>query len=220
MVIIEFLGLPCSGKSQISHELAALIREYGKSVCEKQYELSHMQKPHKRVISKILKTIKMCILHPCTSYRLLKKLGNKRCWINYLDIFGTTARADVLIFEQGLCQCIGSLYDNKKIDEARIRNLLHEILPKQSDRILVFVSIDKSVLIKRMAAREDKPFYLSSDDISAAIDGSMNTVNILSDYWQAKYGKQYLISVSNNEDHQSIEVARKVFDALKEKGSI
>lgn len=220
MIIIEFLGVPCSGKSQISHELAALIRESGKSVCEKQYELSHTQKQYTRVISKILKTIKMCVLHPCTSYRLLKKFGNKRCWINYLDILGTTANDDVLIFEQGLCQCIGSLFDNQKTDETGIRNLLDEILPEQADRALVFVSIDKSVLTKRMDLREDKPFYLNSDDVSAAIDGSINTAKILSDCWQSKYGDRYLISVSNNEDNQSIEAARRVFDALKEKGSI
>ena len=123
MVIIEFLGVPCSGKSQISHELAELIRESGKSVCEKQYELYHKQEQYKRVISKILKTIKMCILHPCISCRLLKKLDSMRCWLNYLDILGTTANDDILIFEQGLCQCIGALFDDKKIMYNCIRNL-------------------------------------------------------------------------------------------------
>ena len=220
MLIIEFLGAPCSGKSQISHELAALIREYGKSVCEKQYELSHTQNRHKRVLSKILKTAKMCVLHPLTSYRLLKKLGNRRCWINYLDILATTANDDVLIFEQGLCQCIGSLFDNKKIDEATAKKLFDELLPKQADRILVFVQIDRSVLTKRMDLREDKPFYLNSDDVSAAIDGSINTAECLRDRWRSKYGDQYLISVSNNQDNQSIKAARSTFDALKEKGSI
>lgn len=220
MVIIEFLGAPCSGKSQISHELGALIKEFGKSVCEEQYELSHTKNSYKRIISKILKTIKMCVLHPLTSYRLLKKLGSKRCWINYLNILGTSVNGDVLIFEQGLCQCIGSLFDNRKADEETIRNLFDEILPKQADRILVFVSIDKSVLTKRMELREDKPFYLNSDDISAAIDNSINTTEFLRDCWQSKYGNRYLISVSNNEDHQSIKVARSTFDALKEKGSI
>lgn len=220
MIIIEFLGAPCSGKSQISHELSEMIRGYGKSVWEKQYELSHTQPHCKRVISKILKTIKMFILYPCTSYRLLNKFGNMRCWINYLDILGTTANDDFLIFEQGLCQCIGSLFDNKRTDEATIRNLIDEILPEQTDRILVFVSIDKSVLTKRLKMRDEKPFYLNCDDVSAAIDGSINTAKILSNCWQAKYGDRYLISVSNNEDNQSIEVARKVFDALKEKGCI
>ncbi len=220
MVIIEFLGAPCSGKSQISHELALLIKEFGKSVCEEQYELSHLKNSYKRIISKILKTIKMCVLHPRTSYRLFKKLGSKRCWVNYLDILGTSANGDVLIFEQGLCQCIGSLFDNRKADEETIRSLFDEILPKQTDRILVFVSIAKSVLTKRMELREDKPFYLNSDDTSAAIGDSINTAEILRDCWQSKYGKQYLIPVSNNEDCQSIEAAKKVFDALKEKGNI
>ena len=220
MVIIEFLGAPCSGKSQISHELGTLIRESGKSVCEKQYELSHTQKHYKRVISKSLKTIKMCLVHPTTSCRLLKKLDSKRCWLNYLDILGTTTNDDILIFEQGLCQCIGSLFDNKKPDEATIRNLLDEILPEQADRILVYVSIDKSVLSDRMALRDDKPFYLDSDDVSTAIDHSINTVEILRDCWRAKYGEQYLITVSNNDNNQSIEAAIKVFDTLKEKGKI
>lgn len=220
MTIIEFLGAPCSGKSQIAHELGALIKESGKSVCEGQYELSHEQKRYKRVISKILKTIKMCILHPCTSYRLLKKFGNKRCWINYLDILGTTSNKDVLIFEQGLCQCIGSLFDNRKADEEAIRHLFDDILPKQAERILVFVSIDKSVLIKRMELRDDKPFYLNSDDISAAIDDSINTAKILSDCWQFRYGDRYFISVLNNEDNQSIEAARRAFNALKENESL
>ena len=171
-------------------------------------------------MSKILKTIKMCILHPRTSCRLLKKLDSMRCWLNYLDILGTTANDDILIFEQGLCQCIGSLFDNKKTEEATIRNLLDEILPEQADRILVFVKIDKSLLTKRMDLREDKPFYLNSSNVSAAIDGSINTAEILRDCWQSKYENRYLITVSNNEDNQSIKAARSVFDVLKEKGSI
>ena len=220
MVIVEFLGAPCSGKSQISHELGALIRESGKGVCEKQYALSHTQTSYKRALSKVLKTAKMCILQPCKSVRLLKNLGNKRCWINYLDILGSTTKEDVLIFEQGICQCIGSLYDNQTPNEATITNLLDAILPSKAERILVYVSIDKSVLTERMALREDKPFYANSDNVSAAIDASIRTAEILRDCWKEKYGEQYLITVSNSENNQSIEAARKVFDALKENGSI
>lgn len=220
MIIVEFLGAPCSGKSQISHELGVLIREYGKSVCEDQYEYSHTQQHYKRALSKILKTVKMCLLRPRTSYRLFKKLRNKRIWINYLDICGTATKREVLIFEQGLGQCIGSLFDNQNTDEITVREIFDAILPCQADRILVYVSIDKSVLTKRLELREDKPFYFDCDDISVAIDRSINTVEIVRDCWSAKYGAQSLITVSNDEDNQSIEAARKIFDALKEKGSI
>lgn len=220
MVIIEFLGVPCSGKSQISHELGEMIRESGKSVCEKQYELSHTAPHYKRVLSKILKTVKRCVFHPRTSYQLLKKLGNKRCWLNYLDIQGTVTNRDVLIFEQGVCQCIGSIFDNKTVDKAAVKEIFDEILPCHADRFLVYVSIDKNVLTKRLELRDDKPFYCSSDDISAAIDNSVNTAEILRDCWKSKYGEQYLIAVSNDEDNQSIKAARLVFDTLKENGSI
>ena len=220
MIIIEFLGVPCAGKSQISHELGAIMEDNGISICERQYELSHTESKYVRALSKILKTMKMCVLHPCTSFHCFKTLRNISCWLNYMDILGTATDKNVLIFEQGLCQCIGSLFDNEKSDEDTIQKIYDTILPNQSDRIVVCVSLEKAVLIKRMEMREDKPFYYSSGDVSITLDNSINTVKMLRDCWKSKYGEKCLVDVSNDEDNQSVKVARKIFDALKENGSI
>lgn len=220
MVIIEFLGVPCSGKSQISHELGAIMEDNGISICERQYELSHTKSQYVRVLSKILETLKMCVFHPFISYRCLKVLRNKNCWINYMDILGTATNKEVLIFEQGVCQCISSLFDNGKSDEATIQKIYDAILPEQTNRIVVYVLLEKAVLLERMEMREDKPFYYSSVDVSIALDNSINTANILRDCWVSKFGEKHLIDVSNNENNQSVNAARKIFDALKENGSI
>ena len=162
----------------------------------------------------------MCILHPCISCRLLKKLDSMRCWLNYLDILGTTANDDILIFEQGLCQCIGALFDDKKIDEATIKKMMDNLLSHQADRIMVYVSIEKDVLIERLKMREDIPFYFRTSDISVAVDRAINTAKLLHDCWRSKYGDQTIITVSNDENNQSNKAAIKVFNTLRKVGSI
>lgn len=220
MVIIEFLGAPCSGKSQISHEFGALLRQQGKRVWDKQYVLSHSGNRYKRMFLKLIKALKMCLLHPNLSRKALQVLGNKTCWINYLDIIGTAAKADIVIFEQGLCQCVGSLFDNKQTKEENVEEIMDALLMQKCDRIQVYVSVKKETIIRRMEKREDKPFYADCDDVMTAVERSIATAEILCNCWKKKFGDESLITVTNDTDGESMAVATVLLDALKGSGLI
>lgn len=220
MLIIEFLGAPCSGKSQISHELGVLLRQQGKSVWEKQYVLSHSGNRYKRVFAKLTKALKMCLLHPKLSLKTLQVLGNKTSWLNYLDIIGTVAKADVVIFEQGLCQCVGSLFDNEQPKEESVKGIMDALLMQTCDRIQVYVSVKKETVIKRMEKREDKPFYAACGDVMNAVELSIATAEVLCNCWKKKYGDAALITVTNDKDGESMAAAKVLLDTLKGNGLI
>lgn len=55
-VILDFFGVPGSGKTTKSHEIAESYRRKGKLVVEPSYDLDHCRSSWKRKISKLLMT--------------------------------------------------------------------------------------------------------------------------------------------------------------------
>jgi len=215
-MIIEFTGVPCSGKSDISHELAKLLRGAGFSVCEYQYELSHSANSKKRALTKAAACLSYCLTHPkraIDSYRQIRSVG---CWMNYIFLLSNRCKKDFCILEQGYLQLIGSLFDNTAPDAERMDRLIKALVP-QEDIVQVFISATKETVLARANARSDKPFYVQADSPEAALDRSFATAQLLQQLWCQNRGETKFISASNDENNAQQKVAQTVFDAMKQK---
>ena len=123
--VIEFCGLPGTGKSTVSHILAQRLRECGQNVIEPSYDLDHKSSPFVRIARKTFKAgsyaifdldflkvgIKLLKTQPVKSS--IKLVTN----YYYLKNFIINSQIDKpLIFDQGLVQSIWSLlYGNESI---------------------------------------------------------------------------------------------------------
>jgi len=215
-MIIEFTGVPCSGKSDISHELAKLLREAGFSVCEHQYELSHSANSKKRALTKAAACLSYCLKHPKGAIGAYRQIGSVGCWMNYIFLLSNRCKKDFCILEQGYLQLIGSLFDNLDPD-AETMDRLFKVLVPQEDIVQVFITATRETVLARANTRADKPFYVQADSPEAALDRSFATAQLLQQLWCQNRGETKFISASNDENNAQQKVAQTVFDAMKQK---
>lgn len=218
-MIIEFTGAPCSGKSDISKKVGNLLQDDGKSVCQNQYLLSHNSGKFKRLLIKCGVALKNCILHPRKSLSALKAVKSKGIWLNYLYIVGCTSKCNYLIFEQGICQCIGSMFDGKIVSAETIVDITNTLLPEKPDRLFVFVDVSPKTIMERMELRpeNDKPFYGLVGDPNCMIEKSVATVETIRNVIMNRYGSDCVITVNNDEYGRSKVVAGKIYKAIKDR---
>lgn len=215
-MIIEFTGVPCSGKSDVSHELAQILRNQGFGVCEKQYELSHHQNSKTRALKKVIACFFYFIKHPKRAVGLYQLFDSKKCWMNYIYLLSHNCEKNICILEQGYLQLIGSCFDNAKPDMKRMELLFETIIP-QNKTIQVFIAVSKETVLDRVKYREEKPFFAQTESIESALDYSIATSNMLHQLWCQHKGKREVVYVSNNEDNAQYKVAREIFNILKQK---
>ena len=215
-MIIEFTGVPCSGKSDISHELAKLLREAGFSVCEHQYELSHNANSKKRALTKASACLTYCLMHPVRALGFYRRIGSVGCWMNYIFLLTNRCKKDFCILEQGYLQLVGSLFDNTDPDAEKMDRLFKALVP-QENILQVFITATEKTVLTRANARADKPFYIQADSPEAALSQSFATAKLLQQVWCQNKGETKFISASNDEDDAQKKVAQTVFDAMKQK---
>ena len=215
-MIIEFTGVPCSGKSDVSHELAKILREQGFSVCEKQYELSHSGNSKNRIITKIASCFLYGLKHPKKTIDYYFSIGSVRLWMNYIYLLSHNCKSKICILEQGYLQFIGSFFDNIEIN-AQEADLLFKKLMPQADVIQVFVSASKETVLNRAKSREDKPFFMQTEAPEAALDYAFIASETLNKIWCKNKGDTKFISISNEENNAQHTVAKNVFEKLKQR---
>lgn len=215
-MIIEFTGVPCSGKSDISHYLAKCLREEGFSVCENQYELSHNSNAKKRALKKITACLGYGLKHPKSALDAYRQTGSVSCWMNYIYLLTNKCKKDFCILEQGYLQLVGSYFDSQQPDAQKMDALFKALVP-DADMIQVFVSASKETVLSRANARPDKPFFMQTADPEKALDNSLATADALRQVWCNNRGENKLICVSNEEDNAQHAVAQKVLDIMKQK---
>lgn len=215
-MIIEFTGVPCSGKSDVSHELADLLRNQGYQVCEKQYELSHSDGVRNRVLAKLTACFFFCLRHPKQSFECYRSIGSVRYWINYLYLLAHRCKSDICILEQGYLQFVGSLFDNAKPDDQRMELLFQKLVP-QADIVQVFVSATKETVFERATSRADKPFFMHAEDPAKALEDSFTTCCKLRQIWCKNKGEAKFIFVSNDKENAQREVAEAISEIMKQK---
>lgn len=215
-MIIEFTGVPCSGKSDVSHELAVLLRNKGYSVCEKQYELSHTKESKIRAVKKAISSFSYCLKHPKRSMDFFRLMGSIKHWLNYTYLLSHNCKEEVCILEQGYLQLIASFFDNCKPNEKKMEYLFKNLIPC-TNIIQVFVLVSKDTVLERGKTREDKPFFIQSNTPETALDFSLATNEMLQTLWNQNMGAANFISVSNEKDNAQYEVAEKIYDILMQK---
>ena len=76
--IVEFIGLPGSGKSTLSHEVAGLLRAAGVAVSEESFVLAHRRGPVRRRLAKLRYAFATVLRSPLKSAALLRTIAPMR----------------------------------------------------------------------------------------------------------------------------------------------
>ena len=215
-MIIEFTGVPCSGKSSVSHELFKKLSEENLSACEKQYELSHNASGFKRIFLKLAACFLYCIMHPKASISYYRIIGSLGLWLNYIHLLSLSKNNGICILEQGYLQLIGSFFDNAEPDKEKAELLFKKLMP-ELDIVQVFVSASRETVLKRANRRNDKPFFLTSAAPEASLELSFKTSALLKELWIENRGNEKFIEAVSTEEGSSKAVSQKIFEILKQK---
>lgn len=215
-MIIEFTGVPCSGKSDISHELAVILREQGYSVCEKQYELSRSGKSENRMIAKIAACFWYGLRHPLKTVGYYRLIGSFRRWVYYIYLRSHHCKSQVCILEQGFLQFVGSCFENSEADTEKMDLLFEKLIPS-AQMIQVFVTASKETVCNRAQNREDKPFFLQAEDPERALSYAFSAGDKLAQTWRQHKGETGFISVSNEKDNAQHEVAEVILATIRQR---
>lgn len=136
--VLDFFGVPGSGKTTKSHEIAESYRRKGKVVVEPSFELDHNRTSWRRKTSKLLMTGWLFVVEK-SAYKSIKSLvekngyNNKNGKTNQIVNIATKlyatykhyGTADYIIFDEGFAQAAISLSVNSSISaDANLRALL------------------------------------------------------------------------------------------------
>lgn len=165
-IVLDFFGIPGSGKSTESHEIAERYRREGKSVIEASYRLDHEFSAVRRTTAKLLMLLSLPFEKRKRINALAKKNGYNRSngklnqAVNVASkLFAVkkyNGKTDYIIFDEGFAQAAISLSVNSKIpaDEnyREIRSLLDD--PPEMRLIAARLSIDEA--LRRIARRNTR----------------------------------------------------------------
>lgn len=179
MVILDFYGLPGSGKSEISHALAEKLRDSGYSVKEPSWILDMRYGTLKRLAVKLYKAISYSTGH-LKQLRSILALSNipkrnlsqsLKMWVNlaYTLNYENSNNVDFLIMDEGIAQAVISLYteakaENYKICYNYIRNLVNNSV------IPVYVNVKTDVALARLSKRKNGKSRLDELDGSKRME--------------------------------------------------
>ncbi len=162
-IFIEFYGLPGSGKSTLSHNLAGELRNRGFYVKEASYEIDKHGPFLRRIYKFLVCSYWLFFHHSC--YAGAKDLVRENGYvgkeaflhvINVIQIIGIYNRnteSDFILLDQGLIQAAISLSVNGKIaayeNFVRLVHLTEDVEPSKS----IFVDVDVETSLQRMHKR-------------------------------------------------------------------
>ena len=113
-MFIEFTGVPCSGKSTISHNLAIKLGELGYDVVEIPYRLAHHYTFSRRIFIRLLFVFLFLMNHPIkfiTNVLLIKASVINKFNICYIQgIYCLKNKNKIFILDQGLGQGLLSIF--------------------------------------------------------------------------------------------------------------
>lgn len=161
-IVLEFYGLPGSGKSTISHLVAQELRKQGRKVIEPTYDVDHKYSVGKRKAIKLIKLIEYALLYPEEFHRLRKLITeNGYAGLNKLKQASNIAqklmayktnKEDVVVFDEGLTQAAISLAQNRS-NVVEIEKDLYKLCKAKNIR-KIFVKVDLETAISRMEGRD------------------------------------------------------------------
>lgn len=166
MVILDFYGMPGSGKSTISHMLAEQIREKGYSVIEPSWTLDNKESSIKRILKKLLLAVAYEICHPLVIKKTMGCAGSNgtsakqqfKLWVNLAYTMNYESRkkgADFMIMDEGIAQGIVSLFTGASELEydkcySYLKNKIYSTIT------FVYINIDTETALQRLEKRGTK----------------------------------------------------------------
>lgn len=174
---VEFAGLPGAGKSEVSHTLAALLREHFSPVFEPSYTLDHATALAPRLASKLWLAARGWAHHPRQARKWLHTLaaagqesqrGLHSVALNWFYLVGSAQRCAAIpgihVFDQGLLQAAWSLaYGARRsaVIAAGWRARLGSALPPRA--LLVLVEAEVPTIRARLERRSGATSRLERD---------------------------------------------------------
>lgn len=206
---IEFFGLPGSGKSTVSHEMAKKIADTGYQVTEPTYILGHSRNPLSRVMHKFLASIVFSIKHPILTketrklvieneYSGIEKIKQLVNLLNKISIYKKNAKK-ITIWDEGIAQASISLSINSSIKPVDNYKKIKNIADDKAIIYLVYISTNKQTSFKRMNERQtnDSRVEKAGKEESIALMNNfydcVNNMAIIADY-----------TINNNKDISNI----------------
>jgi hypothetical protein len=177
--IIEFTGVPCCGKSTLSHKVANQLSVRG-NINENQFELSHDANRIKRSLAKFFRAVKYCTNKPVMAFRARKTFPTIGMLLNYYYIMDLCLCEETVVLEQGFCQLVMSLYEKEVPCEEKIEEIINR-MPLSEQDIVVFIEVTPNEIKDRMKKRSDndQPYFSDSPDIDEEIEKAIMALRIM-----------------------------------------
>lgn len=177
--IVEFTGVPCCGKSTLSHKVANQLSE-NRNINEKQFDLSHGTNGTKRILAKLYRAAKYCMRHPARAIQARNMFQSIEGLINYYYIMDLCSCKEMVILEQGCCQMIMSLFEKEKPCEEKIEAIIKQ-MPFNELTTVVFVEASHNEIKDRAKHRpeNDQPYFLNSVNIDEEIETAIMTLKMI-----------------------------------------
>lgn len=163
-VIVDFFGLPGSGKSTMAHILANKLNENGYEIQEKIYCINNEYNSWKRMSIKILNTITFTIRNFSFMCELFSMFGKGafrnyreliKQWINVcfvLTSINQTTQKDFVIADQGIVQAAISLSVNS--ESADIEAVIRKLCEKVNSPVkFIYISVEIEKDLERLHQR-------------------------------------------------------------------
>ena len=202
-IFIEFTGLPCSGKSTISHELANLMRKDDYEVDETPYNLSHKTGKLKRVAIKLFYAIRLLVLEPIQIINVLSlkkiSLSNK---FNICYVYSMYLRKGecIYVLDQGFAQSIMAVLECKKNTEVNIEKILNMISNKKIIIYQIFVNASKRTIELRSNNRTMPCYFSESKCKDLIIEKGINDLEVLKRLWNNTIAWSNFIEITSEQN--------------------
>lgn len=213
--IIEFVGVPCCGKSTLSHQVA---EELKKSECvdETQFFLSHSTSHAQRAFLKIVFCIAYFFCHPIRMINLVWRRYSLSLLMNYAYISWICRKRKTIVLEQGLCQLIMAFYENHDFKDESILSKLIDLNVANKNRLVVFVDVTAGDVKERILLRgeNDQPIIARSPDVGKAIAQSMEMFEAL--WGELNHTETCRVIRVNNRKGMTKEAVNQIIKAVRE----
>jgi thymidylate kinase len=167
---IEFIGLPGSGKTTLSHRAAEILNEKGTAVLEPTYSINNEMRTIQRYLIKSWYSIKLAWLRPAwalywflfivqSSQKTLQDFVSTiiNCFF-ILEIYRHhRLYNDICFLDQGICQALLSLSYNSKRENLMERKFVSamDFLSTLGFRI-IYIETDVDTIVQRLEKRHKK----------------------------------------------------------------
>lgn len=203
-MFIEFTGVPCSGKSTISHNLAIKLGELGYDVVEIPYRLAHHYTFSRRIFIRLLFVFLFLMNHPIkfiTNVLLIKASVINKFNICYIQgIYCLKNKNKIFILDQGLGQGLLSIFENKICNIRELKELIIKMNIKCNTVWQIILSAGKNTIENRAIDRRDKPYFLNKENKEELIHISMRNISTFESFWRDLFSDKRLIKINSEQE--------------------